>query len=219
MIGQARFIEAISFKASVGRTYVPNIVVGQSAWQNPYNRFDVNGDGTVDLDDYKALQSWLFENGEGSLDPIRPDDSLYLDVNGDRQVTNQDLILLSRFINEGTVIDKTPEESHPYSGFEIHRELFESQEGLIVRHAAAHARALPTEDFRAFSRNWHTGALTEISFSDPIETKGSYIFIANSLFLVSDAAQFISQPTTILDRVKSYLGSHQELLPARFVWG
>ncbi len=219
MIGQARFIEAISFKASVGRTYVPNIVVGRSSWQNPSNRFDVNGDGVVDISDYKELQSWIFENGEGALDPVRPDGSPYLDVNGDRQVTYQDLILLSQFINEGTVIDNTPEVSHPYSGFDIHRELFEPQEGLIVRDAAARARALPSDDFRAFSRDWNTGNLTEISFSDSIETKGSYIFIANSLFEIGSAASYISQQTTILTRVKSYLGSHQELLPARFVWG
>lgn len=219
MIGQARFIEAISFKASVGQTCVPNIVVGRSAWQNPYNRFDVNDDGAVDIDDYKALQQWLFANGEISLDPVRPEDSLYLDVNGDGQATYQDLILLSRFINEGTVIDVTPEQCHPFSGFEIHRELIDPRAGLIVRNAAAVARALPSDDFMAYSRDWHTGDLTEISFSDPIETKGSYIFVAKSLFEVASAAVYSSQRTTILERVKSYLGSHQELLAQRFVWG
>lgn len=79
----------------------PNLVVLEGisivnvhpSFQNPFDRFDVNNDGLVSAQDEFALQNFLIVHGPRSVDEIVVGTRyLYLDVNGDGQVSQLDLV-------------------------------------------------------------------------------------------------------------------------------
>jgi Ca2+-binding EF-hand superfamily protein len=189
-IGQSNFIEVISVKPFVGRSCVPNISLGTSNWQNPVNRFDVNNDGVVSLEDYIILQDWLKENGETTLNVVRPDGEPYLDINGDGRATAKDIQLLSKFLNEGNAIDYDPEECFAAKDFRLERDLIDP--GLItnVRQAAAKKGLTPFSNYRVFLRNFTTKELIETDFQAAVKTKDSFVFIDTDLLVVETPTAF-----------------------------
>ena len=90
-IGQPTFVEVIRIDPFNGLTCESKAILGNSRWQNPTNRFDVNGDGVVDESDYNALLAWIGQFGQGALPALKPDTDPWVDVNGDGVVGYKDL--------------------------------------------------------------------------------------------------------------------------------
>lgn len=229
MISNAYFIEGISVRSREIRSCIPNIRVGSSVWQNPTNRYDVIADSLDDTGvlgeakvgpaDYAALQNWLEENGEHELPPVRPSDAPYLDVNGDGWVTYEDLIMLSRYINEGQHESFDEEDCFAGTGLSIVRDLITPETGLMVREVGIRVNAHPYTDFRPYRRNFHTNRLTEVSPTALADVKDSLVFIHNDLFQpLSVFAKGCSLESGIVGRLQAYFANSSEILPARSVW-
>lgn len=219
MISNAYFIEGISVVARETSTCIPRIRLGSSVWQNPVNRYDVNGDGKISLDDYYTLQSWLDTHGEGELPPIKGDTAPYVDVDGDGQATNNDLILLSRFITKGQHEDFAAEDCYPVSAWTIVRDLIAPKAGMTARDVGVMVNAQPSSDFRFFKRDFRASTLTEVIPTTLALVKDSVVCIHNSLFVpVSPYGGGCKLESGILRRLEAYFASTPEILPARFLW-
>ncbi len=81
--------------------YLASFHVIVAAWQNPVNRFDVDGDGYVTPLDALILINQINLHGSRTLPPRTADDLQvgYLDVNGDGRVTPEDVLDVINYIN------------------------------------------------------------------------------------------------------------------------
>jgi hypothetical protein len=73
-----------------------------SAWQNPQNVFDVNGDGDITPLDVLLVISYVNGSVNGALPPVQPGSPPpppFVDVNGDGVVTAQDVLWIINQIN------------------------------------------------------------------------------------------------------------------------
>jgi hypothetical protein len=72
-------------------------------WQNLINRFDVNGDDSVDPLDVLAIINQINTGSGGSrlpaFDPAIPDRFLFLDVDGDNGLSPLDVLAVINLIN------------------------------------------------------------------------------------------------------------------------
>lgn len=69
-----------------------------ASWQNPVNRFDVNGDGEVIPLDVLDIINYINSNPETTL-PLPSNPPPYVDVNGDGDVTALDVLEIIKHIN------------------------------------------------------------------------------------------------------------------------
>jgi hypothetical protein len=69
--------------------------------QNPQNRFDVNGDGTVAPQDVLLIINFLNSRGASTVDGITAPP--YRDVNGDNAITSIDALQIINFINSSLI--------------------------------------------------------------------------------------------------------------------
>lgn len=219
MISSAYFIEGITVKSRETSVCVPRIRLGSSIWQNPTNRYDVDNDGFVTLEDYRLLQRWLDQHGEGELPAVKTDSAPYVDVDGDGSATNNDLILLSRWITRGQHEDFTAEECFPTTTWDIYRDLIVPRVGITIREVGVLVKAHPYTDYRAFNRDFRTNVMTEVNPTDLAKVKDSLVFIHRDLFTpLSIYAGGCKYESGIVGRLRSYLASAPEILPSRFLW-
>jgi hypothetical protein len=90
----------------------PVTVVTGSAWQNPENPLDANGDGVVTTMDALVAINRINEQGYTALLPHRrsqptgegearlTEEQYYYDTNGDGQHTSMDILLIVNYLNE-----------------------------------------------------------------------------------------------------------------------
>jgi RHS repeat-associated protein len=85
--------------------------VRQAPWQNPSNRFDINGDGYVAPQDALILANFLYFNGSLELPPAGSGTSPfpaspppYYDVNGDNWITSADAAIVIDYLRDGISI-------------------------------------------------------------------------------------------------------------------
>lgn len=188
-IGQSNFIEIIVVTPYAGVTCKPNVVLGKSRWQNPKNRFDINNDGVVTLEDYTALQQWLTDNGEMVLPGNKPDDELYVDVNGNGSAETRDLELLSQYLNDHDAVDRTPEQCFPVIDFRIERDLVSPELYKTVKMVAS-SKGLSISSFVPFLRNYLNNSIRETTYNASVETKSSIVLVHNDLFVVDEPTVF-----------------------------
>lgn len=211
------YIEGIRVKPKTGQTCTANIRLGSSSWQNPVNRYDIDGDGLVTTEDYTILQEWLDEYGETTLIPVRPESSPYLDVNGDGIASEADLVLLSNFLNNGQHIDYSEEtECFSYSALDIHREIMVPKYGMTAKDVAVYVEALPFENYRVYKRSFANQTMWKSLMTANAGTRDSFVFIEQSLFAPIAPIQLnLQNESNIAERVRLYLATNSEILPSR----
>jgi Ca2+-binding EF-hand superfamily protein len=195
-IGQANFIEVIWVNPYSATSCYPNVILGRSHWQNPVNRFDVNDDGVVSIEDYTDLQDWLNNNGEQTLDALKPDAEPYVDINGDGVATNKDLTLLSQFLNDKDAVDRSAETCYNVSDFRLGRDLLDPSLIATVQYAAI-TKGVTSTNYNAYIRDYNTNTLESINFSASTKTKDSLVFVHKDLLVITEASAMyiISQNT------------------------
>jgi len=180
-IGLSTYIEVIQVTPLIGATCIPNISLGISLWQNPINRFDVNGDGIVDTSDYNSLVDYINTYGSGKLPKVRAATMPYVDVDGDGYVNNHDLAQLAEWLINRRTVDKTPEQCYAINDFQLQRDLLDPSKFTIVKQVAAAKNILPTADYAPYLRNLKTNAFTLVTYNRSVSTRDSYVFIHKSL--------------------------------------
>lgn len=187
-IGQPTFVEVIRVDPYTGTTCESKAILGNSRWQNPYDRFDVNGDGTVDDIDYNVLLQWIGQHGQGSLAGLKPDADPWVDVNGDGIVDDKDLQQLSDYLAGRR--DESDPTCHQVSDFTIERDLLDPAQIIdcttdpTVRAVACHKNVIPTADYTPYFYVY-TGFL-ETTWSAVVKTKDSVVFVHNDLLVPRD---------------------------------
>jgi len=184
-IGQPTFVEVIRVDPFIGTTCESLVVLGASRWQNPRNRFDVNGDGVVDESDYNILLQYIGQFGQGQLPGLKPESDPWVDVNGDGAVGDNDLQQLSNYLT-GT-FDTTEPVCHAVSDFRIERDLLDPNQIIncttdpTVRSAACHKNIVPTANYTPYF-NLYSGLL-ETTWDTVVKTKDSIIYVHNDLLV------------------------------------
>ncbi len=181
-VGQSAFIEVLKVDVDTTPLYESNIILGKSLWQNPINRFDVNGDGVVDQSDYVALDQYIRMYGAGKLPKARPENELYVDVNGDGYVTTKDLTQLATYLAYHITRDNSDRKPHHVRRLVVHREIVHPLQVNTVKDAASRAGVHPISSYRAFFRDYSTQSFSETSLSAFVRTKDSIVYINKALF-------------------------------------
>jgi len=217
MIGASTYIEVISVKKLTTQSCIPNVRLGNSSWQNPINRFDVNNDGVVDVLDYTDLQTWIEDNGTGILPSTRDDGELYVDVNGDGYATNRDLELLASYLNDYDPVDRTEPTCFPVSGLSFDRDLIIPSTITTIGQAGL-LKNLKRDLYRVFLRDFTSGVLSEVTYGTESLSRDSIVFIAKELF--TERSPYLSSCTTdspIIERVQSILMNTAGILQMRML--
>ena len=187
-IGQPTFVEVIRVDPYEGTTCEAKTILGNSRWQNPTNRFDVNGDGFVDESDYNTLLAWIGQTGPGVLPGLKPESDPWVDVSGDGSVDNDDIQQLYNYLTGAR--DESNPTCHAVSDFRIERDLLDPSQIIdcntepTVRAAACHKNIIPTADYTPYF-NLCTGVL-ETTWDAVVRTKDSIIYIHNDLLVARD---------------------------------
>lgn len=187
-IGQPTFVEVIRVDPFEGVTCEAKVILGNSRWQNPNDRFDINGDGVIDEIDYGVLLQWIGQYGQGVLPALKPDADPWVDVNGDGVVDDKDLQQLANYL--AGVRDESDSTCHRVSDFRIERDLLDPAQIIdcttvpTVRAAACHKNIIPTASYTPYF-NLCTGLL-ETTWDAVIKTKDSIIYVHNDLLIPRD---------------------------------
>jgi len=184
-IGQPTFVEVIRVDPFEGLTCEPRAILGNSRWQNPINRFDVNGDGVVDESDYNTLLTWIGQHGPGTLPALKPSSDPWVDITGNGAVDNGDLQQLYNYLTGSR--DESNLTCYRVSDFRIERDLLDPAQIIncntqpTVRAAACHKNIIPTANYTPYFK-CGTGLL-ETTWDAVVKTKDIILYVHNDLLI------------------------------------
>ena len=213
-LSQSAYIEVIQVTPISGLSCIPNVILGQSAWQNPANRFDVNNDGVVDLNDYNALITYLDANGPGALSSYRPPQAPYVDINGDGYADQGDLLQLAQYIATGNPKDSSAETCFPYTDVKVERDLLPGIP-IIIKSAAASKNILPIADYIVFKYDYLAKAFTQVDMSDTANIRDCLIFVRADLITIPNTAAGGCSPEPCVLQAIRYKLQRYMILPSR----
>ncbi len=124
--GQERVMALGYTRTSVSGTQSDNLVISSYLvpflplpWQNPLNRFDVDGDGLVTPLDVKVEIAVINTNDTPRLGipPLPPQKYYYVDVNGDGLITPLDVLQIITYLNNLTLAGAAEGESNSVNNY------------------------------------------------------------------------------------------------------
>jgi hypothetical protein len=216
LIGLTTYIEVIQVTPLVSSFSTSNVILGVSRWQNPGNRFDVSGDGVIDINDYNAIINYINSNGSGALPKNRPVNAPYVDVNGDGIVNNQDANQLLAYLQSKKLIDTTPTTEYSISDFKIQRDLVNPTGVSTVKDVAAYKGIFPTSDYYIYFRDLSTNEFTETTYATTVASRDSLVFVHKDVIIpVHPFTPGCYNDSCVFRLIKSRIAA-SEILPIRF---
>ena len=215
-IGLTTYVEVIQVTPSVGKFAISTVILGVSRWQNPGNRFDVMGDGVVDINDYNAIANYIATYGAGPLPKNRPANQPYVDVSGDGIVDNRDITQLLAYMQNKKLIDTTQMPEYGIVDIKLERDLVDPTTVTTAKDVAAQKNIFPTNDYLVFQRDLSTNDLTEISYSTPVASRDSLVFVNKQVIVpVHPFTPGCYNDSCVFRLIKSRIAA-SEILPIRF---
>jgi hypothetical protein len=215
-IGLTTYIEVIQVTSLASSFSLSNIILGASRWQNPGDRFDVMGDGIVDINDYNAIVNYISRYGSGTLPKNRATNQPYVDVNGDGKVDSQDTDQLLAYLQSKKLVDNTVTAEYNISDFKIQRDLINPAAVMTVKDVAAYKNIFPTNDYLVFLRNLSTNELTETTYATTVASRDSLVFINNDVIVpVHPFTPGCYNNSCVFRLIQSRIAA-SEILPIRF---
>ena len=215
-IGLTTYVEVIQITPLISSFSLSNVILGVSRWQNPGNRFDVLGDGVVDINDYNAIINYITAHGSGPLPRNRSVNQPYVDVNGDGSINSQDATQLLSYLQNNKVIDTTPTKNYDISDFKIQRDLVDPATVSTVKDVAACKNIFPTGGYLVFLRDLSTNDLTAIDYSAAVSSRDSLVFVSKQVIVpVHPYTPGCYNESCVFRLIKARI-AQSEILPIRF---
>ena len=213
-ISQSTYVEVIIASPLMGNACTPRVVLGNSVWQNPVNRFDVNNDGLVNLSDYNTLVSYLDTHGAGQLPSLKPDTAPFVDVDGDGSVTSDDVAQLAQYLATGNPIDRTPETCFPIVDVKLERDLLapNTVNPATVKSIAALKGLIPTANYTAFRFSYIDKTFFQLQMSDATTIRDCIVLVPNSM-ITTPKVPCAPEPN-VLSSIRKKIANY-EILPSR----
>jgi hypothetical protein len=215
-IGLTTYVEVIQVTPSVSRFATSSVILGSSRWQNPGNRFDVLGDGVVDINDYNAIANYISAHGAGPLPKNRPANQPYIDVSGDGIVDSRDISQLLAYLQNKKILDTTVMPEYGITDIKLERDLLDPTTVVTVKDVAAKKNILPTSEYLVFQRDLSTNDLTEITYSTQVASRDSIVFVNKQVIVpVHPFTPGCYNDSCVFRLIKARI-SASEILPIRF---
>jgi len=215
-IGLTTYVEVIQVTPLVGKFTISTVILGSSKWQNPGNRFDVMGDGVVDINDYNAIANYIATHGSGPLPKNRSANQPYVDVSGDGIVDDRDINQLLAYMQNKKLVDTTQMPEYNITDIKLERDLVDPTTVATAKDVAAQKNIFPTNDYLVFKRDLSTNDLTEIAYSTPIASRDSLVFINKQVIVpVHPFTPGCYNDSCVFGLIKARIAA-SEILPIRF---
>jgi hypothetical protein len=215
-IGLTTYVEVIKVTALSSHFNTVNVIVGSSRWQNPGNRFDVMGDGVVNINDYNAIVNYIAANGNGVLPRNKPKNEPYVDVNGDGIVNDQDIAQLLAYLQNKKVIDTTATTQYAINDIKLERDLVDPATVSIIKDVAAKMNIFPLNDYLVYLRDLSTNNLTLKEYTDAVASRDSLVFVnKNTIVATHPFTEGCYKDSCVFRLIKARI-SQSEILPIRF---
>jgi hypothetical protein len=215
-IGLTTYVEVIKVTPLVSSFSLSNTILGVSRWQNPGNRFDVLGDGVVDINDYNTISNYITTHGTGSLPKNRPSNQPYVDVNGDGIVDNKDLTQMLKYLQSKNLIDNSPTKAYNISDIKIERDLVNPANVSTVKDVAAAQNIFPLNNYLVYNRNLATNDLTETTYAATVASRDSLVFVnIDAIIPVHPYTPGCYNQSCVFRIIKDRIAA-AEILPIRF---
>jgi len=215
-IGLTTYIEVIQVTPLVSKFATSSVILGSSKWQNPGNRFDVLGDGSVDINDYYAIVNYITAHGSGTLPKSRATNQPYVDVSGDGIVDGRDLAQMLAYLQNKKLIDSTSTPTYDINDIKLERDLVDPTTVATAKDVAAQKNIFPTSGYLVFKRNLSTNDLTEITYATSVASRDSLVFVSKQVIVpVHPFTPGCYNDSCVFRLIKARI-SASEILPIRF---